>query len=282
MTSGLLYIYNIINMRTLAYAKLNLCLSVLGVKDGRHVIDSVFYPAPIFDEIYAGRADELTVEYTDGRVYERDTAVLAGRAVTDGYKAGGARIVIKKNIPEGAGLGGSSADAGAVARILRELYSLPDIDEKILSSVGSDVPYFYRGGCARVGGTGEIVQKIDLPKLYTVAVVPKGGVNTGECYRLYDEIGGESGDADEFLSSLRRGENPKPFNALGRAAQTLNEGTEKARLLLEKAGFKGGITGSGSAAFGMETDEAKFAFNLKKLIEYAPPSVAVYYEKEQR
>ena len=57
----------------------------------------------------------------------------------------------------------------------------------------------------------------------------------------------------------------------------LNESTGEALKLVKRAGFAGGITGSGSAAFGMETDEAKFAFNLKKLIEYAPPSVAVYY-----
>lgn len=267
-------------MRTLAYAKLNLCLAVTGVKGGRHLLDSVFVPAPIFDEIYAEKADELVIEYTDGRVYERDTAVLAGRAVIDEYKAGGARIVIKKNVPEGAGLGGSSADAGAVARVLKELYSLPEIDENVLLSVGSDVPYFYRGGDARVSGTGEKVEKIELPPIYTVVVVPPGRVNTGECYRKYDEIGGESGDADAFIERLKKGENPQPFNALARAAVMLNESTGEALKLVKRAGFAGGITGSGSAAFGMETDKAKFAFNLKKLIEYAPSSFAVYYEKE--
>lgn len=269
-------------MRTRAYAKLNLCLSVGEICGGKHIIDSVFVPAPLFDEIYAEKADELVVEYTDGRVYERDTALLAARAVMNAYKAGGARIVIKKNIPEGAGLGGSSADAGAVARVLKELYSLPEIDENVLLSVGSDVPYFYRGGCARVRGTGEKITKIELPRLYTVVVVPTGGVNTGECYRLYDEIGGENGDVDAFIASLRKGDKPRPFNGLARAAIALDEDSGRALKLIEDAGFTGGITGSGSAAFGMETDEAKFAFNLKKLIAHAPTSFALYYEKEQR
>ena len=120
---------------------------------------------------------------------------------------------------------------------------------------------------------------VELPELYKVVVVPRGKVDTGKCYRLYDEIGGEGGDVDEFVRELKRGRLPKPFNALERAANVLNPRIKEAKDVLEKVGFKSGMTGSGSAVFGIENDREAYEYKKKKLIEYAP-YLDVYAEKE--
>ena len=143
-------------MRVEAEAKLNLCLAIKGTDGNRHIIDSIFVPAGIKDIIYVEKSEKTSVSYTDGRKYERDTAAAVAEAVSRRYGTGGARILIEKRIPEGAGLGGSSADAGAVARALDALYRIGGIDPRLLVSIGSDVPYFYFGGAARVSGTGEV------------------------------------------------------------------------------------------------------------------------------
>lgn len=266
-------------MRVEIEAKLNLCLAIRGTEGNRHLIDSLFVPVGIKDAVSGEKAEKVEVAYTDGRVYERDTAYLAARAVIERYAMGGARFLIEKGIPEGAGLGGSSADAGAVARILCGLYGREDVDVGLLAAIGSDVPYFYRGGAARVRGTGNICEEAEVPRLYKVVVVPDGKVNTGECYGLYDKIGGEDGDVEEFIGELKRGRLPKPFNALRRAAETLNPGIADAVRILESVGFTAGMTGSGSAAFGMENDREAYKYKLRKLSDCAS-KFGVYAEKE--
>lgn len=267
-------------MRVEAEAKLNLCLAIKGTDGNRHIIDSIFVPAGIKDIIYVEKSEKTSVSYTDGRKYERDTAAAVAEAVSRRYGTGGARILIEKRIPEGAGLGGSSADAGAVARALDALYRIGGIDPRLLVSIGSDVPYFYFGGAARVSGTGEVCTPLSLPPLLKTVLVPSGTVNTGECYRLYDETGGENGDVDAFLEELLTGRIPKPFNALRHAAQQLNPMIEKGISILEKAGFTAGMTGSGSAVFGLESNPADYIYKTRKLFQYAS-GFDVYAEKEQ-
>lgn len=248
------------------YAKINLCLAVVGRRGEKHLIDSVFCPVPIKDVVTVEKAESVIVSYTDGRSYERDTALLAAKRTCERYGVGGVRVTIEKGIPEGAGLGGSSVDAGTVVKSIVRLYGLPDPDDGFLSEIGGDVPYFYRGGYARVRGTGERVEKIELPKLYTVVLVPETGVNTGECYRLYDEVGGENGDVDGFLQDLANGI-VRPFNGLRRAAERLCPEVSVGLRVLREAGFTCGMTGSGSATFGVETDERAFREKTEKMKE---------------
>lgn len=266
-------------MRVETEAKLNLCLAIRGTDGGKHLIDSLFVPAGIKDVVIGEKAENLTVEYTDGRVYERDTALLTARAVVEKYSAGGARFLIEKGIPEGAGLGGSSADAGAVAKIYRFLYGIEEIDVGLLSEISSDAPYFYRGGAARVRGTGEIFEETVVPELFKVVLVPRGGVDTGVCYGLYDKIGGEDGDVGEFIRELGKGRLPKPFNALRRAAETLNPQIADGIKILEKVGFVAGMTGSGSGVFGIENDREAYKYKLRKLTDYTS-GFGVYAAKE--
>jgi 4-diphosphocytidyl-2-C-methyl-D-erythritol kinase len=90
--------------------------------------------------------------------------------------ASGARIVLKKGIPVGAGLGGGSSDAAAALRLLSRLWRLQadKLDLVALASqLGSDVPLFLSAGAALLSGRGEQVRP--LPALrggYFVIVVP--------------------------------------------------------------------------------------------------------------
>ena len=155
-------------LRTVAPAKLNLTLEVLGKRaDGYH---EIVHLAQTVDW-----ADTLTLEPGPGRevrfVHEwgrtplsgfadeligRAWELLAGRYET----AEGARVTVRKRVPASAGLGGGSSDAAAFLRLARAWWQLP-IDEASLrglaAEVGSDVPLFLCGGMVLVEGRGERV-----------------------------------------------------------------------------------------------------------------------------
>ena len=116
-------------MRVEIEAKLNLCLAIRGTEGNRHLIDSLFVPVGIKDAVSGEKAEKVEVAYTDGRVYERDTAYLAARAVIERYAMGGARF-LKRVYPRARG---SAVRARTRAR-WRE-YSADCTDGKTWTSV---------------------------------------------------------------------------------------------------------------------------------------------------
>jgi 4-diphosphocytidyl-2-C-methyl-D-erythritol kinase len=266
-----------------AYAKVNLCFSV-GLKRGaKHSVDGIFAETDVVkDVVRAEKRNDgiITVSYADGRSYDSDTAYAAAERIISAYGAGGADFFIEKGIPEQRGLGGSSADAAAVARLLAELYGLGTVKTEILAEIGSDVPYCYYGGTKRVSGFGEILTDVAVPKLYFTVLSPSRGVSTAECYGKFDEVGGERADADAFLADIRGGKKPLYVNALQRAAEILNPEIAEGAVFMKKVGFDGCMTGSGSALVGVETDENVWKYKTKKLRECVRGGFAVYGPKE--
>ncbi|NCA93130.1 hypothetical protein EOM82_07840 [bacterium] len=270
-------------VRIKSVAKLNLMLNIVGKTNNMHLIDGVFVPFNLYDIIYAEKRSDhnISVSYTDKNLkFDNDTAIKAAQAIVSYYDIGGVDIFIEKNIPQKSGMGGSSADAAGVARAIQELYGLPKIDNELLVKIGSDVPYMYKGGDCRVRGIGEKVESITLPKLYKVVLLPNEGVDTAQCYNLYDQIGGENGDIEKFIDKPFSKE-VKPSNALKNAACKLNKDISSALDALSEAGFLCGMSGSGSACFGIEYDIAEFERKSAKLKKLSTGRfVALQEEKE--
>jgi 4-diphosphocytidyl-2-C-methyl-D-erythritol kinase len=254
-----------------AYAKINLVLNVVGRQDNLHLIDSIMTPFDIYDTVkMEKRTDrEIFVKYTNCENITNDTASKMAKLISKKYGLLGVNIEINKNIPIKAGLGGSSADAGAVARGMEKLFSLEKIPNELLLEVGSDVPYMYLGGDKRVQGVGEKVSSVNLPKLYKVLIVDGIGVDTKKSYENYDLFGGDNQDIEKFLININK------FcatftNSLQKGSQKLNSNIQKASDLLTECGFSSCMTGSGSGVFGIEYDKAQFENKLKKLIKKQP------------
>jgi 4-diphosphocytidyl-2-C-methyl-D-erythritol kinase len=99
-----------------------------------------------------------------------------------------ADVRLVKHIPPGAGLGGGSSDAAAVLRWAG--YS----DLAGAATIGADVPYCLAGGRARVGGIGERVEPLEfITETFTLLTPPVHAV-TAYVYRVWDEMGGPTGD----------------------------------------------------------------------------------------
>jgi len=179
-------------MRIDAFAKLTLSLRVTGVRaDGYHELEAVMVsvsePHDVLEiEPAPQRSLEVVGPFAAG--VPADSANLAWRAA----QACGASVAIRlhKGIPSRAGLGGGSADAAAVLVAL-------GADPDIARSIGADVPFCVRGGAARVRGTGELVEPLEMAQRLVLVATPRFGCATADVYRAWDELGRPHAELDD-------------------------------------------------------------------------------------
>ncbi len=183
--------------RTLAQAKINLSLRVLAKEaDGFHSIETVFQRIALGDDVRV-HIRELTRTLRCGVMRDApEQENLAYRAAElyareIGWPHG-FEIVIKKRIPIGGGLGGGSADAAAVLRILNNLAEKPLAASELCelgARIGSDVPFLVSDFAMAIGwGRGEkLLQLPPLPSRDVHLFLPPFGVDTAEAYGLLDQ-----------------------------------------------------------------------------------------------
>lgn len=243
-----------------AFAKINLTLSVLGVRpDGYHDLRSIVLPVPLHDTVELVPAATLSAAFNPEGLSPATQAALAALPPEKNlaYKAAralqtttgctqGAAITITKRIPAGAGMGGGSSDAAAVLNGLNELWGLGLPKARLCelaAEVGSDVPALTQGGPVLMEGRGERVTPLadspladyplpDLSRL--VLYTPPVFVSTPAVFR-------EFRDADRGLGA----------NDLQPAACRLHPEITAALARLKAEGCEGVMmSGSGSTVFG--------------------------------
>jgi 4-diphosphocytidyl-2-C-methyl-D-erythritol kinase len=267
-------------------AKINLGLRIVGRReDGYHLIESVFVPISIFDDLtltwrsgpdrvaFALEVDPAAhlppglANVTAGPDNLVVRAAEAFRSV--GPRAGTLHIELRKRIPSGAGLGGGSSDAGAVLAGLATLAgdAAPPTDElaSLALGLGADVPYFLSPRPARVTGIGERIEPLGTdPGLPLVLANPGISVATAEVYRLTAERGdsltdSEAGSTMRPLSELCAEIESRPSslgellsNDLEPAATRLCPPVGRLLRGLRETGARGvGMSGSGGTVFGV-------------------------------
>ena len=152
-----------------APAKLNLGLEVIGRRDdGFHEIATIFLPSISTIASPCRQPTDLELSCDDDSLAGEDNLALrALRLLRDETNhPGGARIHLRKRIPAAAGLGGASSDAAAALLGGRELWQLDVSDARLhdlAARLGSDVPFFLRGGCAIGRGRGDLLEPLPLP-----------------------------------------------------------------------------------------------------------------------
>lgn len=244
-------------------AKVNLTLEVLGKRaDGYHEIATVMQAVDLSDRITLDDAADLDLRCsapdlpTDGR----NLALRAAAALKEAAGvASGVRITLDKRIPVAAGLGGGSSDAAGVLvglnRLWRLRWPLERLDE-VAAELGSDVPFFLRGGAAVATGRGERVEPLPGRSMALVLVNPRFPASTAEMYgRLTPAMFTDGGATKTLVASLGR--------STARIAASLYNGMEAAaigafpqiaqmRAALLAAGALGALmSGSGPTVFGV-------------------------------
>ncbi len=179
-------------MTTQPHCKINIGLNVVAKRpDGYHNLETIFHPVHLCDELSTEEANEDSLEIDgiqlDGDWHENLVMKSLLLLRREGYNIPPQRIYLKKNIPNGAGLGGGSSDASFMMRILNELYSLGLSDtqmEEWLATMGADCPFFIRKEPVFATGIGNIFQPttINLSGWNLVLVKPDDHISTREAY----------------------------------------------------------------------------------------------------
>ena len=257
--------------RVKSYAKVNLTLDIQGTNGGYHMLDSLVASVDIYDVVSVKKRRDSLVNVTmhgmgsESIPPERNNAVRCAEEFVKQFQTTGADITVWKNIPMGAGLGGSSADVAGVLNALAKVYEVSDFKglKAIADGIGSDCGYMLRGGYARISGRGERVEQIDSRlKLDIGLLIPRQGVSTGECFKLYDDLStGRIITTDGAVKALVSGDKLALGKCLGNAltqpAVALNGEIEECVKALEEFDPLGvNMTGSGSGVFALfENDQ---------------------------
>ena len=261
-----------------AYAKINLTLEIVGSEKGFHMLDSLVASVDLFDLIVLKkRKDKLSSITMRGLGSEtippeKNNALKAAELFSEKFGVNGADITVYKNIPMGAGLGGSSADASGVLNGMAKLYNIKDeaaIDE-LAKELGSDTKYMRKGGFARMRGKGDLVTPLPITEtLHMLALLPRTSVDTGACYREYDAMPiktGEQNATEKVIAvlTLKKVEEAGRYltNDLFPPAARLNADVKQAyEEVLSFSPLGAVMTGSGSCVFAL--------FETRELCEWA-------------
>ena len=177
-------------------AKINLHLEVVGKRDdGFHELAMIMQNIDLSDhlefEINHNGLIKLKSDSQQLCLESDNLIVKSANLLRDiSNKDLGANIFLKKNIPIGAGLAGGSSNAAATLIALNKLWGLNLDYNKIFSlsqRLGSDVPFFIRGGSQLCFGRGEILEEFKPNLEYGVLLLknPNVSISTSEVYRRY-------------------------------------------------------------------------------------------------
>ncbi|MCQ2591975.1 MAG: hypothetical protein MJ188_04255 [Treponema sp.] len=282
-----------------AYAKVNFNLKVLplqkslnsgsgcGKQESYHSIESIFQTVDLYDELIVSKIDtkdsdesycEILCEQM--QLPEKNTLSVSYKAFCEvvekqfgtAKKVHSVRVVLKKGIPAGGGLGGGSADAAALIRVLEKMNEISLSDSQkdyIADKTGSDVFFFMHcdsegKGAALIAGRGEKIKTIKSRKdLFLLLVFPEVRSSTKEAYALVDEyLASEENkvkypDFEELETIYRKA--PREWNFLNSFTPALCSREEYSSI---KSALKNlrkteaeyvEMSGSGSTVFGVFT-----------------------------
>jgi len=246
-----------------ANAKINIGLNILGRGDGFHMLDTVVAGINMYDTVtLKTRKDDLinltvkgqsldNIAIADNNVYK------AAKAFKEQFGTKGADITLKKDIPVGSGLGGSSADIVATVKAMAKAYETEGDVIPLIRSLCSDGEFLTEPGFARLNQRGSVVERFDgRQPIYLVICLPEYECVTKDVFSEFDrgEYSACRADIGGIADSIKSGQ-PLPakavFNALYEPAAKLNGEILRAYELIRSLSpdFYS-MSGSGCAVYG--------------------------------
>jgi 4-diphosphocytidyl-2-C-methyl-D-erythritol kinase len=258
-------------MLTFPNAKINLGLNITSKRaDGFHNIESCFYPIPLKDALEIIPSKELKFSSTGIPIpgNSDDNLVLkAYHLIQDDFAIPNVEIILHKNIPMGAGMGGGSADGAFMLSLLNDYFKLNISHEKLEDyalRLGSDCPFFIENKPKLVSGRGEIFEntKLDLSGHYLGLIFPNIHINTSEAYSgiqpkmsnvsVKDAI--ENNSIDEWKEILKNDFEEGVFKKYPRLQEIKSK-------FYDDGAIYSSMTGSGSTIFGIFNSLPKISYD---------------------
>ena len=254
-------------------AKVNLSLQIVAKRpDGYHELDGVMQKLDLFDTLHIKRLPDPGIslrcpdsdlpEDASNLVYKAAAAYLQKAALKQEY---GVSLVLEKQIPTAAGLGGGSSDAGVVLQTLNQLFDSALSQDELLAlakKLGADVPFFVIPDAAvRARGIGEHMDSVpSLSRCSVLLVNPGFSVSTAWAFKNFrltraDKV---SNLFDSRKNGAENGVGYELFNDLEDV--TIDRYPEIAEIKenMMQAGAAGALmSGSGPTVFGIFPDDGE-------------------------
>lgn len=259
------------NLLLKSYAKINICLNVVGKRDdGYHELDMIMLPLELHDsilftELKNAKDHFVTIDDFSLGLFKYNIATAAIEKMQRLYHFDNKfRITIHKVIPMQSGLGGGSSNAGTVINAVNTYLKLNLPYEELIklsTGLGADIPFFISNKPARCRGIGEKIDFINVKNDYYVLIVkPNEGCSTEGVYKVSDTMDLPLGDVEMVKKALEEGDDDllekSIFNALQQPAISL---VPEIQIIIDKLKLAGlkivQMTGSGSAVFALSTDK---------------------------
>lgn len=244
----------------IAYAKINLALHVRRRRpDGYHELETLFAFVDDGDRLTARETveDSLTVTGEFAAQLGDPFGNIASKALTALPRAEGMAVSLEKRLPIAAGLGGGSADAGAVFRLVERTHGLPGDWAARAARLGADVPACVESRSCIGRGTGIELEALDndLAGTQILLVNPRVPLSTTEVFAAWDGV--DRGELPQgSLSSIAAGGR----NDLETPAISLCPAIADVLTALNRTdAFLVRMSGSGATCYGLfRSDDAMF------------------------
>lgn len=169
--------------------KINLGLHILKRRqDGYHDIETAMLELPFNDILEVVESEQAAFTTSGLEIPGMGNLVLdAETEFRKHYSIPTLAFHLHKLIPMGGGLGGGSSDAAFALKLMRDKYA-PEVSNEDLktmaSKIGSDCPFFIKGGIQYATGRGEVLSplNLDFSDKYVVLVNLGIHVSTKEAY----------------------------------------------------------------------------------------------------
>lgn len=241
-----------------AYAKINLALEVMDVKDGYHEVNNIMIPISLYDELEFEKHDSICIEndiFKGNNIIEKVAKLFFSYTKING----GVKVKLNKNIPSEAGLAGGSSDGANTLKGLNILYDSKLSDEELIelsSKLGSDVGFFIKSTPAICKGRGEKVFSLEsnLDSIKLLLIKPNTGLSTKLVYENYKYLG-ESKEVciSNIEKALKTNDfkllKDNIFNDLAKTSLSLNKDMKYIYDTLKEKGIDVYVSGSGPTMY---------------------------------
>lgn len=257
-------------MITFPNAKINLGLNILRKRtDGYHDLQSIFLPIGIKDALEVVQDNSiLDFSFSNSGLKidapsDKNLVVKAYKILKNDFDLPPVKIHLHKVIPFGAGLGGGSADASFMFKLLNTMFEL-NLSNKILKNyarqIGADCAFFIENKPSFAVGIGDILEEIslDLQNHKIVVIKPKINLTTEKIYNYITPNENVSDLRNHLKEPITEWKNYF-FNDFENVIFNRHlEIKEIKQNLYKKGAIYAAMSGSGSSVFGIFNSDFDF------------------------
>ena len=253
-----------------AKSKINISLNLTGKKENNfHQLISFICFSNLSDQLILTKSDFFDYEihssfekipYKDDLILKTIEAVKKYLKLTDLPPF---KLILKKNIPLGSGLGGGSADSAALIRMLNSFLDLKLSKMDMInlgSEIGSDIPACIISKPLIAYGRGEKIIELDYNNIYNLLIIyPSINISTKEIFNLINTRDFKEKNLVETKDWIEKNSGTDSYNFFKKFSNDLQNIairnypiiSDILNSLNKKNAIFSAMTGSGSACFGI-------------------------------